>query len=190
MPGMDESWLSDATLVEQVKAGDQAAYRLLVERHYPMALRIAGRVLGTREEAEDAVQETFLKLWRASDRYDASRGTFKAWIGRVVVNHCLDRRRALKPVEALDVVGEMADDGPTPEDAAMAASRGATVAAAMDQLPPRQRAVLALFYGEGHSMLEVAEMLELNVKAVESLLSRGRAGLRQALEPLRGEMSV
>lgn len=187
---MDESWLSDTTLVERVRTGDAAAYRLLVDRHYPMALRIAGRVLGSREEAEDAVQESFLKLWKAADRYDASRGTFKAWIGRVVVNQCLDRRRTLKPVEALDAAGEMADDGPTPEDAAVASSRGATVAAAMDRLPPRQRAVLALFYGEGHSMLEVAEMLELNVKAVESLLSRGRAGLRQALEPLRGEMSV
>lgn len=187
---MDESWHADTALMERIRSGDNAAFRLLVNRHYAMALRVAGRVLGGREEAEDAVQEAFLKVWRMPDRFDAERGVFKSWLARVVVNLCLDRRRALKPVDSIEVLAEAADEGPTPEEHALRLDRSVRLTQAMNTLPPRQRAALALFYGEGLSMSEVAEMMEINVKAVESLLSRGRAGLREAMSGLAEEAAA
>lgn len=187
MAEMDDKAQADAQLMERLLSGDNSAFQELVHRHYAVALRIAGRILPVQEEAEDAVQEAFLKVWRMPDRYDAERGAFRPWLARVVVNQCLDRRRLLRPVDSLEVLAETADDGPTPEEAAQSSDRKARVTAAMDTLPPRQRAALALFYGEGLSMSEVAEVMSINVKAVESLLSRGRAGLRASLGNLARE---
>lgn len=184
---MDDTALADAQLMERLLSGDSAAFQELVHRHYAVALRIAGRILHVQEEAEDAVQEAFLKVWRMPDRYDPERGAFRPWLARVVVNQCLDRRRLLRPVESIEMLAETADDGPTPEEAAQRSDRQKRVTAAMETLPPRQRAALVLFYGEGMSMSEVAEVMGANVKAVESLLSRGRAGLRGALGMLAQE---
>lgn len=181
---MDDKAQADAQLMEKLLGGDNTAFEELVHRHYAVALRIAGRILPVQEEAEDAVQEAFLKVWRMPDRYDPERGAFRPWLARVVVNQCLDRRRLLRPVDPIEALADAADDGPTPEEAAVSSDRKARVTAAMETLPPRQRAALALFYGEGLSMSEVAEMMDINVKAVESLLSRGRAGLRGALDIL------
>ena len=182
--GLADDALDDRLLMERIQGGDNAAFQCLVRRHYPMALRIAGRVLTVQDEAEDAVQEAFLKVWRMPDRYAPERGAFKSWLARVIVNLCLDRRRMLRPVDSIEVLAETADEGPTPEEAAQHSDRRARLMAAMETLPPRQRAALALFYGEGMSMFEVAEMMDVNIKAVESLLSRGRAGLRGALDAL------
>lgn len=181
MAETESNGLEDTLLMERIAGGDHAAFQILVRRHYAMAMRIAGRILTHQEEAEDAVQEAFLKIWRMPDRYVSGRGAFRPWLARVVVNQCLDRRRALRPAESIEVLAETADAGPTPEDVAAESDRRRRVKAAMETLPPRQRAALALFYGEGKSMAEVADMMELNVKAVESLLSRGRAGLRGVL---------
>ncbi|MGK2284967.1 sigma-70 family RNA polymerase sigma factor [Pedomonas sp. V897] len=187
MEEADINGLDDTLLMERIGGGDNTAFQVLVRRHYPMALRIAGRVLTLQEEAEDAVQEAFLKIWRMPDRFVPERGAFRSWLVRVVVNQCLDRRRTLRPVDSIETLAETADEGPTPEDAAADADRRRRLMAAMETLPPRQRAALALFYGEGMSMAEVADMMDLNVKAVESLLSRGRAGLRGALGLLARE---
>lgn len=184
---MDDKAHADALLMERIRSGDNTAFQELVHRHYAVALRIAGRILPVQEEAEDAVQEAFLKVWRTPGLYDANRGAFRPWLARVVVNQCLDRRRLLRPVDSIEVLAETADDGPTPEEAALSSDRKARVTAAMNALPPRQRAALALFYGEGMSMSEVAEAMGINVKAVESLLSRGRAGLRGSLDTLSRE---
>ena len=176
---------SDETLAAAVRRGDQRAFATLLDRHYDKAHRVASRVLADCAAAEDVVQEAMLKFWQQPDRFDAARGRFSPWLMRVVVNRALDRRRALRPVSDIDEMAGLHSDDAGPEDLAMADGARRHIDAAMQQLPPRQRAALALFYAEGYTMAEVATLMETNAKAVESLLSRGRAALRGLLQPVR-----
>lgn len=177
---------TDEQLVAAIVIQDVAAFAALVDRHHAQMLGLAFRTLGERARAEDAVQEAFLKLWTQAERFDPSRGTVRGWMSRILVNLCLDQRRSLRVVTPLDEADAIADGGMTPEQAAQQADGSRRLHDALDGLPARQRAALALFHLEGYSMAETAEILETNEKAVESLLSRGRAALRQLLgAPLR-----
>ncbi len=167
----------DADLMTAVQRGDGQAFAVIVSRHHGRLFGLAWRVMNDPAAAEDVVQDAMLKLWTGAEKYDASRGQLSAWLKRMVMNLCLDRRRALRPVEALDTTPEIADEAALPDRALDRRH----LDKAMAQMPPRQRAALALFYVEGHSMAEVAAMLETNSKAVESLLSRGRDLLRGLL---------
>jgi RNA polymerase sigma-70 factor, ECF subfamily len=167
----------DAELMIAVQRGDQAAFAVIVQRHHGRLYGLAWRVLNDAAAAEDVVQDAMLKLWTGADRFDATRGALSAWLKRMVVNQCLDRRRALRPADSLEMVAELADDVPL-ADTVLDQRH---LAAAMAHMPPRQRAALVLFYMEGHSMAEVADHLDTNTKSIESLLSRGRAALRSLL---------
>jgi RNA polymerase sigma-70 factor (ECF subfamily) len=167
----------DADLMVAVRRGDQAAFGVIVTRHHGRLYGLAWRILNDAAAAEDVVQDAMLKLWTGSDRFDASRGLLSAWLKRMVVNQCLDRKRALRPVEDIETASGISDDTPLPDTVL----DRRLVLQAMAQMPPRQRAALSLFYVEGHSMMEVADLLETNTKAVESLLSRGREKLRELL---------
>jgi RNA polymerase sigma-70 factor, ECF subfamily len=164
----------DAPLLARVAARDSRAFAQLVERHHQRAYALAWRILGRPADAEDVVQEAFMKLWTGAARFDATRGRFSGWFARIVTNQALDGRRHMKPVAELEEAADVVDQAPSPE----AIAQGRDVHAALAELPPRQRAALALFYMEGYSMAEVAQILDSNEKAVESLLSRGRAALR------------
>lgn len=173
----DAEQAEDVSLLAAVAGGDARAFATLARRHHGRAYALAWRVLNNRADAEDVVQEVFVKLWRGADRFDPTRGRFSGFLSRMVVNQCLDRRRQLRPVEDLDVATQIADPhARTDQDAERRA-----LDSVMATLAPRQRAVLALFYLEGYSMVEVAELMATNEKAVESLLSRARAALREKL---------
>jgi RNA polymerase sigma-70 factor, ECF subfamily len=164
----------DADLMAAVQRGDGQAFAVIVSRHHGRLYGLAWRVLNDPAGAEDVVQDAMLKLWTGADKYDASRGALGAWLKRMVINQCLDRRRSLKAVDSLETAEELADESPL-ADTVLDQRH---LEAVMAQMPPRQRAVLALFYMDGHSMMEVADLLDTNMKSVESLLSRGRASLR------------
>ncbi len=164
----------DADLMAAVQRGDQPAFAVLVTRHHRRLYGLAWRILQDSAAAEDCVQDAMLKLWTHCARFDASRGALSAWLGRMVANQCLDRKRALRPVEQLAFAEALPDSAALPDTVIDQRH----MARAMNQMPVRQRAALTLFYVEGYSMMEVAQMLDSNEKAVESLLTRGRAGLR------------
>lgn len=172
----------DHVLAALIGGGDEAAYSVLVLRHASRHLAIAERVLGNRQEAEDAVQEAFTKLWRHAGRYQPDKAKFTTWFYRIVVNQCLDRKRRKTPValpEGYDVV----DDRDGPDGELDQSQRAARVKAALMTLPTSQRTAITLCYFEGVTNKEAAEILDLNVKALESLLTRGRrklAGLLKA----------
>ncbi|MFA7441508.1 MAG: sigma-70 family RNA polymerase sigma factor [Sphingomonadaceae bacterium] len=166
--------------------GDSAAFGELVRRLARPALAVAIRVLGDHALAEDAVQDAFARLWREAGRFDAERGSFPGWWRRMLMNCALDARRRLKPVQPLELAAEVADPAAGPEDAAHSNGIAALVQAAAASLPHRQRAALTLFHGDGLSMAEIADALGSTEKAVEGLLLRGRAALRDKLEELRG----
>ena len=194
---------SDDALMRRAGSGDKAAFALLVRRHLARATALAQRITGNRSDAEEIVQEAFLRCWQkapewrpverpANDRAANDRGgdgataQFGTWLYRVLVNLCLDRRRRPQPVgiEAAETVADNAADG-FDETARGETSR--RVQAAMAQLPERQRAALALCYFEGLGNIEAAAMLDISIGALESLLVRARRALRDALGDLSEE---
>jgi RNA polymerase sigma-70 factor (ECF subfamily) len=177
---------AEALLLIQAREGDAAAFARLARLLARPALAQALRILGERQAAEDAVQEALARLWREARRFDPERGSFAGWWRRILVNCALDGRRRLRPCASIDEAMPLADPAPNPEQAASRAIIATRVQAAAADLPPRQRAALALFHGEGLSMAEVAVAIGCSEKAVEGLLLRGRAALREKLEDWHG----
>ncbi len=167
-----------AGLMLRVADGDRAAFGLLVRALQGPGLRLADRTLNDRAAAEDVVQVALTRVWTLAGRFDPARGSVEGWFRRIVVNLCLDRRRAARHLVPIDSIAEMPSGAPDPLAAAIAGDARARLAAAMAHLAPRQRAALALFHGDGLSMAEIATALETTPKAVEGLLGRARIELR------------
>ncbi|QMW23647.1 RNA polymerase sigma factor [Sandaracinobacteroides saxicola] len=180
--------LPSEDLLALAAAGDRAAFSTLAARLAAPALTAATRILGNAAHAEDAVQDALVRLWREAGRFDRTRGAFPAWWRRLLMNICLDSRRRLRPVSPLDDAADVADPAPSPEHRAQAADSALRVQAAMATLPPRQRAALLLFHGEGCTMAEIADALDTTPKAIEGLLTRARSDLRARLEPLKAAL--
>lgn len=182
-PGPGSAALA-AALMARVAAGDGEAFAVLVRQLERPAQALAWRTLLDRAAADDAVQQAFLKLWTSSARFDPEKGSALGWFRRILINECLDRRRALKPVQPIEDGFDIADPAADPEALAIAADRQARIDAAMARLNPRQRLAISLFHGEGLSMAEIAERLETTPKAIEGLLGRARSELRTMLNGL------
>ena len=170
---------SDEALMARVALGDAAAYRLLTRRHVPAMLGLARRILGNTADAEDVAQEAMLRVWTHAPRWQPL-ALFRTWLTRVVVNLCLDRKRRA-PWVALEAAGEIVDPALGPGERIEHGQRDRLVAAAIGELPARQRTAIVLTYGDGMSNAQVAEILDTTVSAVETLLVRGKQNLRRAL---------
>ncbi len=182
---------SDDELMRAAGAGDRAAFGQIVARHLGRMTAVASRITGNRGDAEEIVQEAFLRAWLKAptwlDRADRAGGAaLTTWLGRVVVNLCLDRKRRSVPLP-LEAAAEVADPSPDAFIATASGETAARVATAVGVLPERQRAAIVLCHYEGVSNIEAAEMLDLTVGALESLLVRARKTLRAALTDLAPE---
>ena len=155
--------------------GDRAAAARLVARHSPKLLTVARRMLGAQAEAEDAVQDVFLKLWTHAARWQPGKAKFETWLYRVTLNACYDRlrRRGTEPLEAAAAVP---DERPAPDAGLDGRALASAVEAALAVLPERQRAAILLCHFQECGNLEAAEIMGLSVEAVESLLALGAAG--------------
>ena len=185
--------LSDEELMAAIGRGDQRAFSGLVERHVRRATTLAARITLNRSDAEEVVQEAFLRVWTKAPNWRPQSGAgdalFATWFHRVVVNLSIDRRR--RPVaEDLAKAPEIADDAPSAAEALSSKEISARVATAVAALPERQRAALALCHFEGMSNVEAAEVLGLSVGAVESLLVRARRALKLSLAELAGDAGL
>lgn len=172
---------SDDDLLEQTASGDRRAFQALMDRHARPMLALAQRVSGSPDDAEELVQDAFLKVWTMAPKWRRDGGAqFSTWLYRVVLNGCLDRRR--RPAWAgLDEMAELADTSP---GAAHQASRRQTrdlILAAMTAIPERQRAALFLHYFSELSAPQAALVLEISVAAMEALLIRGKRALKNEL---------
>lgn len=168
----------DAELVLRVGEGDVAAYRELVSRHAPALLRFSERLLRDASEAEDVVQETFLRLWqRAGDYSPAARVT--TWLHRIAHNLAVDRLRVRGRAVALDEE-EVPVSAPQPV-LLDEARRARSLDAALETLPERQAAAIVLVHLHGLTGAEACEVLGVGAEALESLLARGRRALKQQL---------
>ena len=163
---------SDETLMARVARGDERAYRVLSRRHLPAMLGLARRILGNAADAEDVAQEALLRVWTHAPRWQPL-AAFRTWLTRVTVNLCLDRKRRA-PWLAWKRPARSSIPRPASSERAQANERERRLAAAIAELPLRQRTAIALTYGDGMSNAQVAEILNTTVSAVETL-----AGARQ-----------
>lgn len=175
--------LDDAALMRGLASGDLACLGRLVSRHQALALRVASHTLRCRSDAEDVVQEAFLRVLRAAPTYQPT-ASFKTWFYRIVSNLCLDerRRRPLRLVP-LEPDESLVDPAPSPGLTAEGHELQARLEQALDRLPPRQRLAVVLLRFEGLSYAEIAHSLDCTEAAADSLLGRAFAQLRRDVFP-------
>ncbi len=172
---------TDQELLVAAGRGDHRAFRELMTRHVSFAMALALRMTGNLPDAEEIVQEAFLRVWNGAGRWQPERGArFTTWLYRVVLNLCLDRRRrpVMLPVDGIE---EPADPSATGFDSHAASESRRLVAEALQSLPDRQRMALSLCYFGGLGYAEAAEIMDVTPSALDSLLVRGRRRLREYL---------
>jgi RNA polymerase sigma-70 factor, ECF subfamily len=170
----------DEELLDRLAANDEVAFRLLVERHIDRAFGIALRLLGSRADAEDVVQDTMLKVWTHRGQWERGRAKFSTWLYRVVTNRCIDLHRRPR-TDNVDAVPEPIDVKPDAFSTMQREEVAMLLETAMQRLPEQQRVAVILSYHENMSNGEIAEVMSTTVAAVESLLKRGRQQLREIL---------
>ena len=172
--------MSDRAIIEQVLSGDVEAYARLVDRHYERCARIAARILGNREDAEEALQDAFLRAFRALEEYE-DRERFSAWLTRILVNQCRTTLARTRRREAvfLDVEPrelDLAVDG--------AGSTGAwpELEQALAQLPLEQREAVVLKYADDLTYEEMARITGAGESALKMRVQRAFTRLRALLQ--------
>ncbi len=182
---------SDPELVRRCLAGDERAYRELIERYERQVYSLALRMVRVREDAEDLAQETFVRMFKALDRYDPSRA-FPAWLFTIAARLSIDhlRRRRVKTVSLFrsepgteeERVVEVADPGFGPEELAVRGEEERSAGALIASLPEHYRVVVMLRHQQGLSYEEIAEALRLPLGTVKARIHRARALLKDRLE--------
>ena len=170
---------SDDDLLERLVRADPAAFAQLVDLHFQPVYRVAWRLLGGRDGAEDVAQEAFLRLWQ-NPRQVRDAKAVKSWLMRVASNLVVDRYRRQGPQDGGELP-DTADDTPGPELVLRRSQVAAAIDGAIADLPERQRLALVLSHFEGYGNPEIALALDVSVEAVESLLARARRGLKAVL---------
>jgi len=175
---------NDTELMIRLAEGDMAALGDIARRHQDKVLSLSYRVLGDWHRAEDVAQETFLRVHRAAKNYKP-KAKFTTWLYRIVVNLCFDEQRkqtkAIAPLENVDPVVLVKSDS----NAAERKEVVKLVKTAVNELPERQRLALILHRYDGLSHGEISEVTGWTQSAVESLLVRAYANLREKLDKMK-----
>jgi RNA polymerase sigma-70 factor, ECF subfamily len=190
--------VTDEVLLQRCAAGDATAFRQLFDRYEPLLARFFAQALGSREDAEEAVVDTFLKLWRRASSY-RGEGTVRTWLYRIAQHTTIDalRRRRRQPVvdaaipglDERDVRLAEAPHAVNPEAAMVAGYQKdrdqQALRLALAQLPPAERTVVVLHYFESRSYVQIAEITGASVPSVRMRLHRARQRLKAHLIRLR-----
>ena len=184
----EEQEAPDEALLVAVGNGDAKAARELVMRLTPRLLSHATRVLGSRAEAEEAVQETLLKLWKQAPEWRQGEAQVSTWCYRVIANYCTDRLRARRPSVDLDGIAEPEADLASAVEQMTERERLAALDAALSTLPERQRQAVVLRHIEELANPDIASIMDISVEAVESLTARGKRSLAIALRGKKDEL--
>ncbi len=181
----------DSELVRRCLAGEETAYRELVGRYERQVYSLALRMLRQREDAEDLTQETFVRMFRALDRYDPTR-PFPAWLFTIAARLSIDhlRRRRMKtvslsrtePGESEERLVEIEDPGPGPEELTSHGEEQRGADRLIASLPEHYRVVVVLRHQQGLSYEEIAEALHLPLGTVKARIHRARELLKDRLE--------
>jgi len=181
--------------VERARSGDSDAFRLLVEQHSRAIFRLAYRMTGNEEDAEDVVQETFLRAYKQLDKYEA-RSSFSTWLYRIASNYSLDLIRMRKRHESKrergteedhrDILQSLPMDTPGPDRLMYGAEVKDKVNEALNELSAQERTAFVLRHFEGLSIEEIGEALGTGANATKHSIFRAVQKLRRSLEPLVG----
>lgn len=182
------------SIAARARAGEEGAFRALVNEHGRRVFGLAYRLTGNEHDAEEVVQETFLKVFRSVDGFEA-RARFDTWLYRVTTNAAMDLMRKRRRHDGRRADLELADGGerpltvhgPDPERQSRGREIGDRISQALDLLTPSERAAFTLRHVEGLSIREIGEVLGLRDNAVKNAIFRGVQKLRQALAPIASE---
>jgi len=172
--------MTDRAIIQQVLAGDVEAFSRLVDRHYDRCARIAMRILGNREDAEEAIQDAFLRAFRALASYE-DRERFSAWLSRILINQCRTIRARVQRRDEVFSHLELSDaewfvDGESVESAWPDLER------ALAQLPVEQREAVVLRYADDLTYEEMARITGAGESALKMRVQRAFARLRALLQ--------
>ena len=182
---------TDAAAVARARSGDSDAFRFLVERHSRNVFRLAFRMTGNEEDAEDMVQETFLRAYKQLNRYE-SRSSFGTWLYRIAANCSVDLIRSRKHRQEVAVVDEEEKDimhmlpssDPGPDRLAVSKQVQERITEAMAGLTQQERTAFVLRHFEGLSIEQISGMLGVGGNAAKHSIFRAVQKLRKALEPV------
>ena len=178
----------DATLLVAFANGDGDAARLLTARLLPRVLAQATRMLANASEAEDVAQEAMIRLWKIAPDWEQGQAQVSTWLYRVVANLCTDRLRKRRGGVSLDQVAEPEDDTPSVADQMQTNARMQALSDALAQLPERQAQAVALRHLEGLANPEIAQIMDISVRSVESLTARGKRALADIMAGRKAEL--
>jgi len=195
-PSVETSIESDAIAVERTLAGDRDAFRILVERHSRNVYRLAYRMTGNQQDAEEVVQEAFLRAYQKLSQF-ASRANFGTWVYRIAANYAIDRMRQKKSEDSnralparetedgveMDLMSTVPDGGPSPERLAQSGQLAVQMRRALTQLTPAERTAFVMRHWGGSGIEEIAEALKSSTSAAKNTVFRSVQKLRKTLEP-------
>jgi RNA polymerase sigma-70 factor (ECF subfamily) len=171
----------DEGLMLAIQAGDAKAYEAAVRKHLKSISHFAFRMLGNSKDTEDITQETFLRLWTHADSWQSDKASVSTWLHRIAHNLCIDYLRKDKSGISSEYEDEH-EGNDRPADAPAKAEQLAALARALEELPERQRSAIVLSHYHGFSNKEIAQIMDITVDALESILARARRGLKAQLK--------
>jgi len=175
-------------IILNARSGDTVAFRKLVEMHHRLAYSVAFRMLRNREDAEDIVQEAFVRSWKNLERFDMSM-KFSTWLYHIVVNLCLDVLKSVghrsRKIQVELLSDEIKSNHETPETVLNDRELMQIVWQRSEELTPKQKAVFVLRDLEGLSAQEVSEVLDLLPEQVKSNLYHARKKMSEWIKELR-----
>ena len=189
MPFDSAGSVDDDTLIARFAAGDQSAARVLTLRILPGVLALARRMLNDPAEAEDVAQDAMMRLWKIAPDWQPGRAKPSTWAHTVASNLCIDRLRRRRTLP-LDAAPEPIDTSPSADARLMADDRAQALNQAMAALPERQRMAVHLRHIEGHTNMDIAEIMDITVEAVEGLIGRGKRSLAETLRHKHKELGL
>lgn len=180
--------ITDDALLVAFANGDAQAARDLAGRLLPRVLAQATRMLADAAEAEDVAQEAMMRLWKIAHDWRQGEAQVSTWLYRVVANLCTDRLRKRRGNTPLDQVPEPLDDTPGVVATMQTKTRLRALSDALAQLPDRQAQAVALRHLEGLANPEIARIMDISVRSVESLTARGKKALTDILAGRKAEL--
>jgi RNA polymerase sigma-70 factor (ECF subfamily) len=172
-----------AALIGRVALKDRSAFSALYAGTSPKLFGICLRILKNREEAEEALQEIYVKIWQRSNRFATGQASPMSWLAAIARNHSIDVMRARRPVSSdIDEAYDLADDAPDPERSAVLSGEGRQIDACMEELDAERAQAVRSAYVEGLSYQELAERHNVPLNTMRTWLRRSLIKLREWLE--------
>jgi len=172
-----------ASLISRTALRDREAYERLYTIASPKLFGVCIRLLDNRSEAEDAMQDIFIKIWNKAESFRPSNASAMGWLYAIARNHCLDQLRALRmPVKSIDVAFNIADTLPSPEKNAVNAGHKLRIDNCMSELDPHKADAIRAAYVEGYSYAELAGRYDIPLNTMRTWLRRSLLKLRKCLE--------